>query len=170
MSNPREDWIGALREHIWLWTRRAAPTPRSRIGILGAGCRRGAVTNAQFLNAVALGQITPVPVVQTIAVIGCAAAGLGGGLLAAAIAIGPLFAFVLIGGPRFDRLNANTNANAAQFRRSSTAQGRRCCTHTCFLSRRPMIVVARSFGARGTATTYSNRTDSRWLRGPENDH
>ena len=40
------------------------------------------MTDAQFLNAVALGQITPGPVVQTIAVVGYAAAGIGGGLLA----------------------------------------------------------------------------------------
>ena len=70
------------------------------------------MTNAQFLNAVALGQITPGPVVQTVAVIGYAAAGLGGGLLAAAIAFGPSFAFVLIGGPSFDRLRANTAVQA----------------------------------------------------------
>jgi chromate transporter len=41
------------------------------------------VTGGQFLNAVALGQITPGPVVQTVAVVGYAAAGVGGGLLAA---------------------------------------------------------------------------------------
>src|SRR5450631_836449 len=70
------------------------------------------LTNAQFLNAVALGQITPGPVVQTVAVIGYAAAGVGGGLLAAAIAFGPSFAFVLVGGPRFDRLRTNTAVQA----------------------------------------------------------
>ena len=37
------------------------------------------MTNGQFLNAVALGQITPGPVVQTVAVVGYAAAGVGGG-------------------------------------------------------------------------------------------
>ena len=41
------------------------------------------MTGAEFLNAVALGQITPGPVVQTMAVVGYAAGGLGGGLLAA---------------------------------------------------------------------------------------
>jgi chromate transporter len=70
------------------------------------------MTNAQFLNAVALGQLTPGPVVQTVAVVGYAAAGLGGGLLAAAIAFGPSFLFVLVGGPRFDRLRANTVVQA----------------------------------------------------------
>lgn len=67
------------------------------------------MTAAQFLNAVALGQITPGPVVQTVAVVGYAAAGLGGGLLAALIAFAPSFLFVLMGGSRFDRIRANTS-------------------------------------------------------------
>jgi chromate transporter len=50
------------------------------------------MTSAQFLNAVALGQITPGPVVQTVAVVGYAAAGIGGGLLASAVAFTPSFA------------------------------------------------------------------------------
>jgi len=61
----------------------------------------------QFLNAVALGQITPGPVVQTVAAVGYAAAGLGGGLFAAAIAFGPSFVFILLGAPRFDQIRAN---------------------------------------------------------------
>lgn len=64
----------------------------------------------QFLNAVALGQITPGPVVQTVAVVGYAAAGVGGGLLAAAVAFAPSFAFVLLGGARFDRLRGDNRA------------------------------------------------------------
>jgi chromate transporter len=62
------------------------------------------MTGTQFLSAVALGQITPGPVVQTVAVVGFAAAGVGGGLLAAVIAFAPSFCFVLVGGPHFDRL------------------------------------------------------------------
>ena len=65
------------------------------------------MTGAQFLNAVALGQITPGPVVQTVAVVGYAAGGIGGGLLAALIAFAPSFLFVLVGGPRFDQIRAN---------------------------------------------------------------
>ena len=61
----------------------------------------------QFLNAVALGQITPGPLVQTVAVVGYAAAGLGGALLAAAIAFAPSFAFVLGGARHFDTLRAS---------------------------------------------------------------
>src|SRR5207302_10782250 len=63
--------------------------------------------NARFLDAVALGQITPGPVVQTVAVVGYAAAGLGGGLLAAVVAFAPSFVFVLAGGPRFEQLRGS---------------------------------------------------------------
>jgi chromate transporter len=68
------------------------------------------MTGGQFLNAVALGQITPGPVVQTVAVVGYAAAGVGGGLLAAAVAFSPSFAFILLGGDRFDRIRADERA------------------------------------------------------------
>ena len=66
----------------------------------------------QFLTAVALGQVTPGPVVQTVAVVGYAAAGVGGGLLASAAAFAPSFAFVLGGGRYFDRLRANAGVQA----------------------------------------------------------
>ncbi|WP_405639261.1 chromate efflux transporter [Streptomyces sp. NBC_00019] len=65
------------------------------------------MSDGQFLNAVALGQITPGPVVQTVAVVGYAAAGLGGGLLAAAAAFAPSFLLVILGGSRFDRLRSS---------------------------------------------------------------
>lgn len=67
---------------------------------------------SQFLNAVALGQITPGPVVQTVAVVGYAAAGVGGGLLAALVAFSPSFVFILVGAERFDALRANLRARA----------------------------------------------------------
>jgi chromate transporter len=70
------------------------------------------MTSAQFLNAVALGQITPGPVVQTVAVIGYAAAGIGAGLLASAVAFTPSFAFVLFGGPHFEQIRGNARARA----------------------------------------------------------
>ncbi len=65
------------------------------------------MSGTQFLNAVALGQITPGPVVQTVAVVGYAARGIVGGLLAALIAFAPSFAFVLFGAPRCDKIRAN---------------------------------------------------------------
>jgi chromate transporter len=70
------------------------------------------MTDVQFLNAVALGQITPGPVVHTVAAVGYAAAGIGGGLLAATVAFAPSFSFILIGAERFDRLRANQSVRA----------------------------------------------------------
>ena len=70
------------------------------------------MTNTEFLNAVALGQVTPGPVVATIAAVGYAAHGLAGGLLAAAVAFTPSFSFILLGGERFRRLRGNAGARA----------------------------------------------------------
>jgi chromate transporter len=62
------------------------------------------MTHAQFLNAVALGQITPGPIVHTVAAVGYSADGVAGGLLAALVAFAPSFAFILFGAPHFERL------------------------------------------------------------------
>jgi chromate transporter len=70
------------------------------------------MTAGEFLNAVALGQVTPGPVTHTVAVVGYAAAGLGGALLAAAVAFAPSFAWVLGGGRHFDRLRRDRFARA----------------------------------------------------------
>ena len=51
--------------------------------------------------------------VQTVAVVGYAAAGIGGGLLAALVAFAPSFAFVLLGGARhFERAARPPGAQA----------------------------------------------------------
>ncbi|HWX95640.1 MAG TPA: chromate efflux transporter [Solirubrobacteraceae bacterium] len=62
------------------------------------------MTHGQFLNAVALGQVTPGPVLQTVAAVGYAAGGLPGALLAALVAFAPSFSFVLLGAARLERL------------------------------------------------------------------
>jgi len=69
------------------------------------------MTTAQFLGAVALGQVTPGPVVLTVGVVGYAAAGVAGCLLAVLVAFTPSFVFVMAGGRHFDA-----------FRRSKAAQ------------------------------------------------
>src|SRR6266496_4989366 len=83
------------------------------------------MTNAQFLDAVALGQVTPGPVVQTVAVVGYAASGVGGGLLAALIAFLPSFVFVLAGGPHFGRLRSSVRAQSRSEEHTSELQSRR---------------------------------------------
>lgn len=70
------------------------------------------MSTSEFVNAVALGQITPGPVVQTVAAVGYAAAGVLGGLLAAAVAFSPSFVFVLVGADKFDALRSNLRVRA----------------------------------------------------------
>jgi chromate transporter len=62
------------------------------------------MTEGQFLNAVALGQVTPGPIVQTVAAVGYAAGGIPSALLAALVAFAPSFSFILLGAARFERL------------------------------------------------------------------
>jgi chromate transporter len=70
------------------------------------------MTASEFLNAVALGQATPGPVVHTVAVVGFAASGVGGALLAAAVAFAPSFLFILLGAQHFDRLRSDAGPRA----------------------------------------------------------
>lgn len=70
------------------------------------------MSSGEFLNAVALGQVTPGPVTHTVAVVGYAAAGIWGALLASVVAFAPSFSFVLIGAERFDRLRSDLKARA----------------------------------------------------------
>lgn len=70
------------------------------------------MSSAQFLNAVALGQVTPGPVVATVAAVGYAARGVAGAVLAAAVAFTPSFVAVMIGGPRFEQIRKSARAQA----------------------------------------------------------
>jgi chromate transporter len=65
------------------------------------------MSEGQFLNAVALGQVTPGPVVQTVAAVGYAAGGVPSALLAALVAFAPSFSFIMFGAARFERLLTN---------------------------------------------------------------
>ena len=74
--------------------------------------RHGWMTSTEFLNAVAFGQLTPGPVTHTVALVGWAAAGAAGALLASAVAFAPSFLAILLGGERFRRLRGNATARA----------------------------------------------------------
>jgi chromate transporter len=126
---------GSLGAHLWPIAAAAAPTTGGLFALMWVAFKVGALsygggfviiplmqadavhayhwmTNTEFLNAVALGQITPGPVTQTVAVVGYAAYGIGGGLLAALVAFAPSFSFVLLGAKRFDALRHNTAIRA----------------------------------------------------------
>jgi chromate transporter len=70
------------------------------------------MTSSQFLTAVALGQVTPGPVVQTVSAVGFAAAGISGALLAAFVAFAPSFVFVLAGAKHFENMLKNSKVRA----------------------------------------------------------
>ena len=65
------------------------------------------MTHGQFLNAVALGQVTPGPVTHTVTAVGYAAGGVPAALLASLVAFAPSFSFILLGATRFERLLVN---------------------------------------------------------------
>jgi chromate transporter len=70
------------------------------------------MTNGQFANAVALGQVTPGPITHTVAAVGYAAGGIPAALLAALVGFSPSFSFVLLGAARFERLLRDERAVA----------------------------------------------------------
>ena len=72
----------------------------------------GWMTHSEFADAVAYGQLTPGPVVQTVAMVGWAAAGLPGALLASVVAFAPSFLVVVMTGERFERLRGSGGARA----------------------------------------------------------
>jgi chromate transporter len=70
------------------------------------------MTSGEFLDAVALGQATPGPLAQTVAVVGYAAAGLPGALLAATVVFAPSFVLVIAGARHLDRLRGDAAVQA----------------------------------------------------------
>lgn len=74
--------------------------------------RHGWMTDARFLDAVALGQVTPGPVVHTVSAVGYAAHGVGGAIFAAVVAFAPSFALILVLAPRFATLRLDDRLRA----------------------------------------------------------
>jgi chromate transporter len=96
------------------------------------------LNDKQFLDAVAVAMITPGPVVITVAFIGYLVAGQVGALLAAIGVFLPVYLFVVIPYPWFDRFSENPQVNA--FVKGVTAAAAGAIAGACFVLARRAIV------------------------------
>lgn len=69
--------------------------------------RLGWLTHTEFLNGVAIGQLSPGPVVLTAAFVGYKVAGVLGALVATVGIFAPSFAFIMVGAPLLLKLRQN---------------------------------------------------------------
>jgi chromate transporter len=98
------------------------------------------LTDQQFLDAVAVAMLTPGPIVITVAFIGYLVASFPGAVVAAVGVFLPVYFFVVIPFPFFDRISANAKVTA--FVAGVTAAASGTIAGACFvLARRAIIDV-----------------------------
>ncbi len=96
------------------------------------------LTDKQFLDAVAVAMLTPGPVVITVAFIGYLVAGFAGAGAAAVGVFLPVYLFVVIPYPWFDRISANPQVKA--FVNGVTAAASGAIAGACIVLARRAIV------------------------------
>jgi len=135
-------WLGppataaTLGQILWFFTKAGAFVFGSGLAIVpflygGVVQEHRWLTEQQFLDAVAVAMITPGPVVITVAFIGYLVAGLAGGLAAAVGVFLPVYLFVVIPYPWFDRFSDNPQVKA--FVRGVTAAAAGAIAGACFV-------------------------------------
>jgi chromate transporter len=109
--------LGRLGEILWFFTKAGSLVFGSGLAIIpflygGVVQEHGWLNDRQFLDAVAVGMITPGPVVITVAFMGYLAAGPMGGTVAALGVFLPVYLTTVLGAPYFARLTGNPGVRA----------------------------------------------------------
>lgn len=141
MSGPAS--AGTLGQILWFFAKAGAFVFGSGLAIVpflygGVVQEYRWLNDKQFLDAVAVAMITPGPVVITVAFIGYLVAGQAGALLAAIGVFLPIYLFVVIPYPWFDRFSENPQVKA--FVRGVTAAAAGAIAGACVVLARRAIV------------------------------
>jgi chromate transporter len=151
--------FGVLLDILWFFTKAGAFVFGSGLAIVpflygGVVQEHHWLNDQQFLDAVAVAMITPGPVVITVAFIGYLVAGLGGAVAAGIGVFLPVYLFVVIPYPWFDKWSANSQVRA--FVKGVTAAAAGAIAGACFvLGRRAVIDLPTAALAAGTLLLLS---------------
>ncbi len=135
--------LGTLGQILWFFAKAGAFVFGSGLAIVpflygGVVQEYRWLSDKQFLDAIAVAMITPGPVVITVAFIGYLVAGQVGALLAAIAIFLPVYLFVVIPYPWFDRFSENPQVKA--FVRGVTAAAAGAIAGACFVLARRAII------------------------------
>jgi chromate transporter len=151
--------FGVLLDLLWFFTKAGAFVFGSGLAIVpflygGVVQEHHWLNDQQFLDAVAVAMITPGPVVITVAFIGYLVAGLCGAVAAGIGVFLPVYLFVVIPYPWFDKWSANSQVRA--FVKGVTAAAAGAIAGACFvLGRRAVIDLPTAALAAGTLLLLS---------------
>jgi chromate transporter len=128
--------LPVLLDILWFFTKAGAFVFGSGLAIVpflygGVVQEHHWLTDKQFLDAVAVAMITPGPVVITVAFIGYLVAGLGGAVAAGIGVFLPVYLFVVIPYPWFDKWSGNPQVKA--FVKGVTAAAAGAIAGACFV-------------------------------------
>ena len=136
---------GLLAEIMWFFTKAGAFVFGSGLAIVpflygGVVKEYGWLNDQQFLDAVAVAMLTPGPIVITVAFIGYLVAAFPGAVVAAIGVFLPVYLFVVIPFPWFDRISENPKVKG--FVAGVTAAASGTIAGACFvLARRAVVDV-----------------------------
>ncbi len=138
-----------LAELLWFFAKAGAFVFGSGLAIVpflygGVVQQHHWLTDRQFLDAVAVAMLTPGPVVITVAFIGYLVAGLAGAVAAAVGVFLPVYLFVVVPYPWFDRISGNPQVKA--FVGGVTAAASGAIAGACVVLARRAIVDLPTFG------------------------